>query len=265
MTRRIGGRIDVDAVERATFALEEDLAAPLETPKHSHTKHQLLYAASGSMTLHTGDERFLLPPGRAAFIPAKTVHSVASSTGIALRTIYFAEGAPLDARAAAVFDVTPLAREMILHAMRWGATSSELPKVREPYFTALAGLVDEWIAASGSRSFSLPRAASEELARALRYIDENLAEATAPLAAKAAAMSVRSLARRFEDELAMPFRTYLQSARILRAMELLAKPRASVSAVAYAVGFQSPSSFATAFVERCGETPSDYRRRAASG
>jgi AraC-like DNA-binding protein len=48
---------------------------------------------------------------------------------------------------------------------------------------------------------------------------------------------------------------------MMRAMELLAKPRASVSATAYAVGFQSASAFATAFTERCGETPSEYRAR----
>ena len=52
-----------------------------------------------------------------------------------------------------------------------------------------------------------------------------------------------------------------RAARMMRAMELLAEPRASVSATAYAVGFASLGAFTTAFTERCGETPSAYRAR----
>ncbi len=39
-------------------------------------------------------------------------------------------------------------------------------------------------------------------------------------------------------------------------------PAASISATAYAVGFQSIGAFTTAFRERCDETPSEYRARA---
>jgi AraC-like DNA-binding protein len=47
----------------------------------------------------------------------------------------------------------------------------------------------------------------------------------------------------------------------MRAMERLSKPGASVTTVAYEVGFQSLGAFTTAFTERCGETPSAYRSR----
>jgi AraC-like DNA-binding protein len=48
---------------------------------------------------------------------------------------------------------------------------------------------------------------------------------------------------------------------MLRAMALLAAPAQSVQQTASTVGFDSMGSFARAFVQFCGETPSSYRRR----
>ena len=264
-----GPLVDVDAVADEAFGLAEDLDA-FTSEEHQHDKHQLLYAASGTMTLATKGHRWLLPPQRAAWIAAGTPHVVASTTGIELRTVYFAKVivpkriAPRGGSSCAVFGVTALAREMILHAMRWrpsrGAAADDDP-TRIAYFRALAGLAIEWMAEAGP--YALPRAKTEELARALRFIDENVADATVEAAAAAAGVSVRTLSRRFEEETETTFRSYLQAARMMRAMELLARPRASVSATAYAVGFQSAAAFTTAFAERCGETPSEYRERVA--
>ena len=71
--------VDVDAVPDEAFAIAEDLD-PFTSEEHQHDKHQLLYAASGSMTLSTKGERWLLPPQRAAWISAGTSHVVASTT-----------------------------------------------------------------------------------------------------------------------------------------------------------------------------------------
>lgn len=260
---RAGPLVDVDAVPDEAFALAEDLAA-FTSEEHQHDKHQLLYAASGTMTLSTKGQRWLLPPQRAAWIAAGTPHVVASTTGIELRTVYFAGTlVPKRGSTCTVFGVTPLAREMILHSMRWRpsrGSAAEEP-TRTAFFRALAGLAVEWMAEAGP--YALPRAKTDELARALRFIDEDVAGATVEGAAAAAGVSVRTLSRRFEEETQTTFRSYLQAARMMRAMELLARPRASVSATAYAVGFQSAAAFATAFTERCGETPSDYRARVA--
>jgi AraC-like DNA-binding protein len=257
---RAGPLVDVDAVLDEAFAIAEDLDT-FSSDEHQHDKHQLLYAASGTMTLATEHQRWLLPPQRAAWIAAGTPHVVASSTGIELRTIYFAKPLVAKHRGCTVFGVTALAREMILHAMRWSPSRPPLKedRTRTAFFRALAGLALEWMDDAGP--YVLPRAKTEELARALRYIDDNVAEATVEGAAAAARVSVRTLSRRFEEETQTTFRSYLQAARMLRAMELLARPRASISATAYSVGFQSAAAFATAFQDRCGETPSEYRAR----
>jgi len=160
-----------------------------------------------------------------------------------------------------VFAVRPLAREVILEAMRWGPgrRRATADATRDAFSRAFAALAAEWMA--DERPYHLPEAKSGRLARAMDWTTANLADATVEGAAAAAHVSVRTLSRRFEKEAGMPFRTYLQSARMLRAMELLAAPRASISATAFAVGFQSLGAFTTAFHERCAETPSEYRAR----
>jgi AraC-like DNA-binding protein len=79
--------------------------------------------------------------------------------------------------------------------------------------------------------------------------------------ARFAGVSVRTLARRFAEEAGMPWRAFLQRARLIAAMEQLAASEASVTEAAFAVGFDSLSAFSTAFRRFVGERPADYRRR----
>ncbi|MBX3231787.1 MAG: helix-turn-helix transcriptional regulator [Labilithrix sp.] len=280
--------IDVDRAAAPAFGIAEDYE-PFRGDWHQHDRHQLLFAARGTLVLTTEDRRWTLPPERAAWIARKVRHRVESSTGCALRTVYIAAAlvkrSPPRCR---VFAVTPLAREMLLYAMRWGPTGRGSPPdptgpqkrprkrsdpsapqgpdvdqdLADTYFHALGALASEWIA--DERPYFLPVAKSAATARATAWIDEHLDEATVERAAAAAKVSVRTLSRRFEDELQTSYRSYLQSARMMRAMELLARPDASVSSTAHAVGFSSLGAFTTAFTERCGETPSAYRKRVTS-
>jgi quercetin dioxygenase-like cupin family protein len=41
-----------------------------ERPEHTHPWRQLLYAASGAMTVRAGPSTWLIPPGKAVGIPA---------------------------------------------------------------------------------------------------------------------------------------------------------------------------------------------------
>lgn len=255
------GHVDIDAVRTDAFGLVEDYRA-FSTPVHRHGKHQILFAASGTMRLVAGGRQWTLPPQRAAFLRAGTPHATSSTVGVALRTVYLAKRlVPAPPADVSVFAVTPLAREMLLHAMRWGPDTPATP-TRDAFFRALGGLALEWLAAE--KPYWLPEPKSPELARAAAWTGEHLVDATVEGAAKAAHVSVRTLSRRFDEELQLPFRRYLQIARIMRSLELLAKPRASITTTAFAVGFTSVAAFAAAFHERTGETPSEYRARAAT-
>lgn len=257
--------VDVDACPDDAFGLAEEHGV-FTSEWHAHRKHQLLYAAQGSMCLVAGGRRWTLPPQRAAWIGAGTAHLVSSSTGIALRTAYFsktfaADVPPIDCR---VFAATPLAREMILHAAHYPASvrGRANDPTRDVFFRALVALSKVWLEAE--QPYYLPEPKSTELVRATTWIAAHLEDATVEGAAAAARVSVRTLSRRFEQETRMSFRAYLQTARMMRAMELLSAPGATVSATSYAVGFKSLGAFTTAFTERCGETPSAYRARLAA-
>lgn len=247
--------VDVDAVAEDAFGLAEDYP-PFASSWHSHARHQILFSAKGTLLFSTSERRWTLPPERAAWIPAGTKHKVESKSGVELRTVYVKPKLLAGPRDCRVFAVTPLAREMFVHS------PNVKPGSRTAFFEALAALAKEWL--EDEQPYYLPAAKSDALARALRYVEENLEAATISGAAKAARLSERTLARRFEEETQSTFRDYLQGARMMKAMDLLARPNATVSTVAHEVGFASIGAFSSAFTARCGETPSAYRARTKS-
>jgi len=254
--------VPLDAIDRhpaLAFALTDELP-PFVSEWHAHRHHQLLYAAAGSMRLETAGGSWLLPPQRMAWLRGGLEHRVTAAAPLSLRTVYMAPRLTRGPAAeCAVLEVTPLAREMLAFAMRWGPDAPAEP-LAEAFFHALAALVEEW--ARAPRDFMLPMGRTPELARAIAYALAHLDGACGiEEAARAASVSARTLARRFESETAMSWRQWVSRARMLRAMEALAAPGASVTRVALDVGFGSQAAFTRAFETFAGESPSAYRRR----
>lgn len=253
--------VDVDAALAPAFGLSEDLQA-FASGWHSHEKHQLLYAATGTLVLETQAAEWLLPPQRAAWITAGTRHRVRARSAVQLRTVYLSRRlAPAPPWECRVFSVGPLAREMVLYAMRWDHRVGPRDALARTYFATLAALSREWV--EERRPYELPVARSVELRRATAHV---LAHLDAPLAqadvARAAGMSTRTLARRFEDELRLSFRSYVHTARMLTAMDRLSEHGARVTDVALGVGFRSLGAFSSAFAAFAQETPRAYLARA---
>lgn len=254
--------IDIDAAPAGAFALSDELT-PGDGHWHSHRRHQLLYAASGVMRLEIEGGAWLLPSARAAWLRSGVRHSVELNRPASLRTVYF-EPSLLDSTVDAlgdccVFAVTPLCRELILYAMRWGPDRPPDDTRANRFFAVLADCCADWV--SATRPFQLPRARTAALQQAMNFARERLVEASAERAARHAGLSVRSLSRRFRDETGTTWRAWLRKARILAAMEQLADPGVNVTEVAFAVGFDSPAAFTHAFRALTGEPPSVFRRR----
>jgi transcriptional regulator GlxA family with amidase domain len=118
-----------------------------------------------------------------------------------------------------VFVIEPLAREMLLYSTRWGPERVLKDALADSFLGTLAHLLSEW--ASAARDWRLPRARTPELERAIAYTLKHLGE---PIsfedAARAARLSGRTLARRFEEEAQTTWRRFLHDARMLRAMDL---------------------------------------------
>src|SRR5882762_6601612 len=97
-----------------------DLDSVHVIPDHSHPEDQLLFASRGVMTLRTKQGVWVVPPMRAVWIPADTPHSVAMSGAVTMRTLYFLP--QLCRRLTGkcfVMSVSPLLRELILHACKF--------------------------------------------------------------------------------------------------------------------------------------------------
>lgn len=257
--------VEVDATPAPAFCLTDELT-PLTTAWHSHRRHQLLYAARGALHLEVERAQWLLPPQRAAWLRGGTRHRVHTTQPVTLCTVYLEPSLlptpPEDE--CRVFVLPTLGREMLLYSTRWGPAREAKDAVAGSFFQALAHLLSEW--ASQPRTWWLPRARSPELQKAMAYTMARLeGPVSLPAAARAAGLSERTLARRFEEEAATTWRRFLHDARMLRAMELLAEEGARVTQTAYAVGFESLAAFTHAFHAFCGERPRDFRQRVAQG
>ncbi|HTQ02845.1 MAG TPA: helix-turn-helix transcriptional regulator [Polyangiaceae bacterium] len=241
------------------FAFEDD-ADRIGYDFHAHRQHQLLYAMSGVARLQTRTSEFLLPPQRAAWIPARTPHAT-DLNGAKVLSIYF-ERASLPGGDVRVFDVPALVREMLLYARRWPLDRAQ-PRAAEAstFFRALLVVLAD--AVKHRSVYALPRARSELTARAMEWVLAHLTEATLVRAARHAGTSARTLRRHFSAETGVPFRAFVNQARVQRAVELLSGTSMSIVEVAFEVGFQSQSAFTQAFRRRTGVTPRGFRLRAA--
>src|SRR3974390_326041 len=105
-----------------------DFKAGYRIPEHYHPEDQLIFASSGVMTLHAKQGIWVVPPSRAVWIPAGTPHSVQMSGKVSMRTRYFL---PRLLRVlpgkCVVMNVSPLLRELIVHARALGKLSAKVP------------------------------------------------------------------------------------------------------------------------------------------
>jgi AraC-like DNA-binding protein len=223
-------------------------------------RHYLLYALTGALRLEAQGLRWTLPPARAALIAANHPIRISILKSVTTASVLFSpEFMPMPSQAINVFDMSPLARELINECRGWDAQSGRLDPYSCRLFGTLAAVVLK-LADSPSPLF-LPTPSSTALERALA-LTEAQAEGTPSFAAiaRATGQSPRAMARRFADEMGMSWRQALQRLRMMRAVEALAMSESSVTEIALSVGYASISAFNSAFRDLMGVSPTDYRR-----
>jgi AraC-like DNA-binding protein len=246
--------VDVDRVPGKGFGMRVRMRAG-EGAWHSHRRHQLLVSGDTALRLELEDGRWFLFPRRAAFIACGTRHRVVVSRAGSLTTVYLAASLLSGAPSCAVMAADPLLLGLCERALRWGPDRRR-GAAADRFFAVVADLCAEWVARP--EGYRLPRIAEPRLARAADWAAAHLAEASVPAMAARAAMSPRSFARHFATAAGMPAGAFLQSARLLAAMELLGRDR-GVTEVGLAVGYESPAAFSHAFSRFTGLAPRLYR------
>lgn len=215
---------------------------------------QLLHTSGGGvMTVETADRRWVVPPHRAVWAPAGCAHSIELAGRVRLRSLYLREGlAGLGGEARAV-NVSPLLRELVLHAVDRAPLWLD-----EPRHERLIGVIIDQIELLTTVPLQLPtpldpRArAVADLITADPGSDRSLAELARDVGA-----SVRTIERLFTGETGLTAQRWRIRARLLHALRLLASGD-SVSTAAAMSGYSSASAFAAAFRQELGTTPRRY-------
>jgi len=256
-TRRLLDAKGIDSSRASAFAyLDHD--RDIRYHWHAHGRHQLIYAFTGALRLEANHGIFLLPPQRAAWIPAgvshrTTLHNVLSGS------VFFdpalVAGAETGIR---IISAPPLISEMVRYALRWPPARQGSDPLADSFFTAMGMMCAEWI--KEEMPFRLPAAQTPQIVAAIDHTLGHLNNATLADAAGAAALSERHFRRRFSAETGISWQQFLFQARMLLAMELLARPETSVIEAAFQTGFNSPSAFAKSFRRFTGQVPNRFRR-----
>ncbi|WP_437753279.1 AraC family transcriptional regulator [Sorangium sp. So ce1389] len=253
--------LGLDQSRARAFAYEDDLRGAAYA-WHTHERHQLLYPLAGTARLDVDDASFLLPPQRAALIPAGERHAT-SCRDASVISIYFDPAAfPCRVAAVRIFEIPALLREMVIYARRWPVARRPDDATANTFFAAMADILAPLL--DRGATYRLPRGRTRPVQRAIECALRDVACADLSRAAAFAGATERTLRRRFREETGVTWRAFITRARVLRAIDLLTSPGASVTRVALDVGFQSLGAFAAAFRAVTGQTPSEFRRAAGS-
>ncbi len=239
------------------FAFKRRAAAEDWAPEHSHTRGQLLALTRGLLILEAGNERWMFPSQRCAWIPPNCKHKARSVGGVAGSMVHLSaeicRGLP---KLPCMFNSSELLFAIVNRILAWD--------VRQPLNPAkkhLIAMLREEIRQPDEQSLRLPLPKDERLARVAHALQEDVGDDRGlDDWAHFAGMSRRSFMRAFSGEVGMSFGRWRQQARLFAALEMLAQ-RKPVTEVAIAVGYDSVSAFIEMFRTMLGTTPQIYFRR----
>ncbi len=243
-----------ELLERPITIRVIDLDEGADIDLHRHMWGQLAYTVSGVVLVSTEEGRWLVPAGRAVWIPTGKSHSIHFAGAAKFIVIHIAEDKtdPMP-NECCVLTVSSLLRELISNAesiprkYRAGTPESRLMEV----------ILDQ-VSIAEKAPLLLPMPTDERLLRLVNIFMENPAEGrTLSELALHIGASGRNLSRLFKIETGMTFGKWRQQRRLLAAVELLAEGK-SVTAVALDMGYDSISAFISMFKQILGVTPSRY-------
>lgn len=222
--------------------------------RHSHPEDQLLFAAEGAMTVDTNQGVWVVPPLRAVWIPAETIHRVTMSGRVSMRTLYLlprlCKSLP---RRCLVINISSLLKELILHACAF-------PKLRKRVASErhIIDLIVDQLKTVESIPVQLPHPTDARARKLVEKLSANASDqrSLADLCSECGA-SKRTMQRLFDEETGMSFSKWRQRLRLINAMQRLAAGE-SVTTAALEAGYNSASAFIAMFRKQLGTTPTRY-------
>jgi len=223
-------------------------------PRHAHKRGQLLYAATGVVTVITDEGSWVVPPRRALWIPAGIAHEVRMSGAVSTRSAYVRHEAsaqlPVHCRVIGV--------SLLLHALLLEAVDLPAEYALDGRDGRVMALLLDEIAAMPALALNTPLPRDPRLARLCRaLIAAPALEIDIDAMALKAGVSRRSFTRLFRQQTGMSFSAWRQQACLLAALTRLGSGE-SITQVAIELGYSSASAFTAAFRRVLGAAPSRY-------
>jgi AraC-like DNA-binding protein len=223
---------------------------------HAHNEAQLIFAASGTMQVHTQAGRWLVPPQLAVWAPSRVPHRIDVLSDTDLWMIYWHPAAarawapPAALDRAFALRVTPLLRALI-----FAAFAPDAPPEKTELAVRL--ILHELTETPDAPTFlPLPASTIGRRVADLAVADPRMRLDLAELAARAAT-SVRTISRLFPPETGLTFKAWRQRARIVRAIDRLASGD-PIARIAADTGFASTAAFSFAFRQVTRMTPTAF-------
>jgi len=242
-----------DSDPRLIFALRGAQEEERITGSHRHGHGQLFGADTGLVTVGTRHGQWVVPATHAVWVPPHEEHSMRSHGPFSGWSLYVAEPAcaalPATLR---TLKASALLRAAVDRAAAW--PDAPLAEAQ----TRLAGVMLDEITASRDDGFGLPMPRDARLLRVTRRLAANPGNRRSlDEWAAVAAVSPRTLSRRFVEETGFSFSQWRQRARLMRAVELLVANQA-VTTVALDLGYDDVSAFIAAFRRVFRVTPARF-------
>lgn len=245
---------DYQHVARPVAAMPKRFPTGHIIAPHIHARSQLLMAAEGVIQIKANEHIWIVPRGRAVWIPAGIEHSVYMLGAVTIDSLYIARETHtgLDNHCQVV-NVSPLFQALVSEAM----------SIPIDYDTqGRDGLVMQLILHEMATATFVPLHVPMPKDVRLRTICNALLQQpgrddTLPQWGKRVGASSRTLANRFRMETGLTFGRWRQQARLVEAVRRLATGQ-TVSIVAYNLGYKSESAFIAMFRRALGTTPRRY-------
>jgi AraC-like DNA-binding protein/quercetin dioxygenase-like cupin family protein len=223
---------------------------------HTHTDHQIAWAASGVLTVRTSSATWMLPPTRALWIPAGLRHETLSAGAATMRALYIRPDlCPVNWPDFTPVTASPLLAELIGYLADPGLDAERRAR-------AEAVLVD-LLRPVPMTAIEVRLPAEERASKVARALIDNPADGrTLAEWGHEVGASARTLARAFLADTGIPFGRWRSQVRLQAAIAALAAGQ-PVGNVARRVGYETPSAFVAAFRVQTGMTPATYFRSLA--
>ncbi len=249
--------VDYQDLPRPIAAMADEYSAGHRGPYHSHRRSQLLYGSSGILRVATPDGTWVAPANQAIWIPGGVMHQVICRGAVSFRTLYIEPDASgLLPRACRVLDVPELLRALILESM-------SLPldyNVDGREGRVMALIIDE-ICRMPARPMHIPMPQSAGLRTICEaFLTDPASRHDIDEWAARAGLSRRTFTRLFRLETNMSVGNWKKQARLIEAVTLIASG-ASITSVAFDIGYESSSAFSAMFRQSLGASPSVFARR----